>query len=165
MVSKFWKFLITWFRKIRHKREPETGDAPTVAESKAKPVRKSPIRQQISMKLQAQDTDTLPVSDHSIEEDKPGEESVTEQSSEEEQKSDERDADIPLHEPADEEKVVELPARQQQLVMGLDFGTAFTKLIIGETRTHFAVPFSEFTDGANPYLLKSLFYVAADGTC
>ena len=56
------------------------------------------------------------------------------------------------------------PARQQ-LVMGFDFGTAFTKVVIGETRTHFAVPFAEFTGGTNPYLLQSRYYAADDGTC
>jgi len=44
---------------------------------------------------------------------------------------------------------------KQQLVIGLDFGTAFTKVVIGEQRTRYAVPFEHFTSNDNPYLLPS----------
>lgn len=57
------------------------------------------------------------------------------------------------------------PKQRQQLVLGLDFGTAYTKVVIGETRKHFAVPFEAYCDGGNPYLLKSRFFVDEDGCC
>jgi len=54
-------------------------------------------------------------------------------------------------------------ASLQQLVIGLDFGTAFTKVVIGEQRVKYAVPFRAFTDGNNPFLLPSFLAVINDG--
>ena len=34
--------------------------------------------------------------------------------------------------------------RKQQLVIGLDFGTAFTKVVVGEQRVRYAIPFGQF---------------------
>jgi hypothetical protein len=44
---------------------------------------------------------------------------------------------------------------KQQIVIGLDFGTAFTKVVLGEQRTRYAVPFEHFASSDNPYLLPS----------
>ena len=55
--------------------------------------------------------------------------------------------------------------RKQQLVIGLDFGTAFTKVVIGETRVGYAVPFMPYADGRNRYLLPDVFTVEKNGEC
>ena len=47
---------------------------------------------------------------------------------------------------------VKLPV---QLVIGFDFGTSFSKIVVGETRVRYAVPFEDFVIGDNPYLLPS----------
>jgi len=44
---------------------------------------------------------------------------------------------------------------KQQLVIGLDFGTAYTKVVIGEQRIKYAVPFQHFSSEDNPFLLPS----------
>lgn len=51
------------------------------------------------------------------------------------------------------------------LVIGLDFGTAFTKVIIGESRARYAVPFEQRVAIPNPYLLPGVLTIAADGEC
>lgn len=51
------------------------------------------------------------------------------------------------------------------LVIGLDFGTAFTKVIIGESRARYAVPFEQRVATPNPYLLPGVLTIAADGEC
>ncbi len=45
-----------------------------------------------------------------------------------------------------------------QLVIGLDFGTSFTKIVVGESRKRYAVPFDDFAldKDKNPYLLPSV---------
>lgn len=45
---------------------------------------------------------------------------------------------------------------RRQLVIGLDFGTAYTKVVIGETTKAYAVPFPEYVDKDNPYLLPGV---------
>ncbi|MGH8162003.1 MAG: hypothetical protein ACRESR_07670 [Gammaproteobacteria bacterium] len=50
-----------------------------------------------------------------------------------------------------------------QLVIGLDFGTAYTKVVIGERRRAYAVPFTDIARGGNPYLLPGVLTVAQDG--
>jgi len=45
--------------------------------------------------------------------------------------------------------------RSIQLVIGLDFGTSFTKVIVGEARVRYAVPFNEYASGENTFLLPS----------
>ena len=53
-----------------------------------------------------------------------------------------------------------------QIVVGLDLGTSFTKVVVGESRNHYAVPFGEFSLSNNPYLLPSAVSVQkANGEC
>ena len=53
-----------------------------------------------------------------------------------------------------------------QLIVGLDFGTSFTKVVLGESRIRYAVPFGEFSHDTNPYLLPSAVSTSGvDGTC
>ncbi len=54
---------------------------------------------------------------------------------------------------------------RQQLIIGLDFGTAFTKVVIGETRVSYAVPFSFPCSGDGEYLLPGVLSVGQDGEC
>ena len=54
--------------------------------------------------------------------------------------------------------------RQQQLVIGLDFGTAYTKAVIGEARRHLAVPLAD-GKGLDRYIASSGFYVSMQGDC
>ena len=53
-------------------------------------------------------------------------------------------------------------ARQRELVIGLDFGTSFTKVVVGEARTHRAVPFYRGDRGA-AYLLPTAIAVEREG--
>ena len=48
-----------------------------------------------------------------------------------------------------------------RLVIGLDFGTCFTKVVIGEDRVRYAIPFNGLTAVENPHLLPSVLYVRA----
>lgn len=50
------------------------------------------------------------------------------------------------------------------LVIGLDFGTAYTKVVIGETRARYAVPFHTLLSLRNRYLLPSLLAMDTDGS-
>jgi hypothetical protein len=52
--------------------------------------------------------------------------------------------------------------RKLQLVVGLDFGTAFTKVVIGEQRVRYAVPFAPYAPAANPFLLPSALSIFGD---
>ena len=49
--------------------------------------------------------------------------------------------------------------RPIQLVIGLDFGTSFSKVIVGESRVRFAVPFEGYAVGENALLLPSALRV------
>lgn len=53
----------------------------------------------------------------------------------------------------------------KQLVIGLDFGAAFTKVVIGDKRVKYAVPFTEFAHSDNPYLLPSILNIDSDNHC
>ena len=56
--------------------------------------------------------------------------------------------------------------QKQQLVIGLDFGTAFTKVVIGEQRVKRAVPFNDYVSNGNPHLLPSTLSINKnDDTC
>lgn len=56
--------------------------------------------------------------------------------------------------------------QKQQLVIGLDFGTAFTKVVIGEQRVKRAVPFNDYVSNGNPHLLPSILSISKkDDTC
>ena len=54
---------------------------------------------------------------------------------------------------------------KQQLIIGLDFGTAFTKVVIRETSEAFAISFDEFSDPQNPYLLPGIFSIDEQNEC
>ena len=45
--------------------------------------------------------------------------------------------------------------RPIQLVIGLDFGTSFTKVVVGESRIRYPVPFPQYALGESPHLLPS----------
>lgn len=51
-------------------------------------------------------------------------------------------------------------SQRKQLVIGFDFGTAFTKVVIGEDRVRYAVPWKK-----NDYLLPGTFYLSESGVC
>lgn len=50
------------------------------------------------------------------------------------------------------------------LIIGLDFGTAYTKVVIGETRARYAVPFHTLLSLRNRYLLPSLLAMDTDSS-
>jgi len=54
---------------------------------------------------------------------------------------------------------------KQQLIIGLDFGTAFTKVVIRETSVAYAISFDEFSDSQNPYLLPGIFSIDEQKYC
>ena len=54
---------------------------------------------------------------------------------------------------------------KKQLVIGLDFGAAFSKVVIGDRLVRYAVPFGEFAHPTNPYLLPSLINVDKNNHC
>lgn len=47
-----------------------------------------------------------------------------------------------------------------QMVVGLDFGTSFTKVVVGEQRAQYAVPMLDRGDPGNAYLLPGVLNVA-----
>ena len=49
--------------------------------------------------------------------------------------------------------------RPIQLVVGIDFGTSFSKVVVGATQVHYAVPFKRYAMGENPLLLPSALCV------
>jgi len=53
----------------------------------------------------------------------------------------------------------------KRLVIGLDFGTAFTKVVIGDNRVRYAVPFAEFAHPDNQYLLPSILGIDENNIC
>lgn len=56
--------------------------------------------------------------------------------------------------------------RAIQLVIGLDFGTSFSKVIVGESRVRYVVPFNGYEVGDKPFLLPSALSVLPDsGKC
>jgi len=56
--------------------------------------------------------------------------------------------------------------RSIQLVIGLDFGTSFSKVIVGESRVRYAVPFNGYEVENRPFLLPSALCVLPDsGQC
>ena len=59
-------------------------------------------------------------------------------------------------------KVSQKDSQPIQLVVGLDFGTSFTKVVIGESRIRYAVPFGPFCNGGNPVFLPSGLSVLAE---
>ena len=55
--------------------------------------------------------------------------------------------------------------RDVSLVIGLDFGTAFSKVIIGEQRVRYAVPLGSADNGKSSYLIPSALCVLPNGFC
>lgn len=56
--------------------------------------------------------------------------------------------------------------QKQLLVIGLDFGTAFTKVVIGEQRVKRTVPFTDYVSNGNPHLLPSILSITKnEDTC
>ena len=55
---------------------------------------------------------------------------------------------------------------ERDIIIGLDFGTACTKVIIGDDvlQTAYAVPFGELAYEGHPYLIATRVYAAADGS-
>ncbi len=52
--------------------------------------------------------------------------------------------------------------RPLQVVIGLDFGTSFTKVILGESRARYPVPFDAHSSNDSPFLLPSCLYMLDD---
>jgi len=62
--------------------------------------------------------------------------------------------------------LIEKPgADNKQLIIGLDFGAAFTKVVIGDSRVRYAVPFYVSADSSNQYLLPSMLHISEDESC
>ena len=56
-------------------------------------------------------------------------------------------------------------AQHQQLVIGLDFGTSFTKVVVGEQRIKFAAPIGLSGNGTSAYLLPTEIWRKPNGSC
>ncbi|HHJ36659.1 MAG TPA: hypothetical protein ENJ87_12935 [Gammaproteobacteria bacterium] len=66
---------------------------------------------------------------------------------------------------ADSTPIEKTGMSKKQLIIGLDFGAAFTKVIIGDNRVRYAVPFDEAIDSDNRYLLPSILEVNENNAC
>ena len=53
----------------------------------------------------------------------------------------------------------------KKLIIGLDFGAAFTKVVIGDNRVRYAVPFGWFAHPENQYLLPSIMDIDENNLC
>ena len=56
-------------------------------------------------------------------------------------------------------------ASHKQLVIGLDFGTAFTKVVVGEERLRIAIPLRGRGEKTSDYLLPTAFWSTQEGLC
>ncbi len=56
-------------------------------------------------------------------------------------------------------------APHKQLVIGLDFGTAFTKVVVGEERVKLAIPLRGRGEKTSDYLLPTVFWSTQEGLC
>lgn len=56
-------------------------------------------------------------------------------------------------------------ASHKQLVIGLDFGTAFTKVVVGEERLRIAIPLRGRGEKTSDYLLPTVFWSTQEGLC
>lgn len=54
---------------------------------------------------------------------------------------------------------------RKSLIIGLDFGAAFTKVVIGDKRVRYAVPFGWLAHPENQYLLPSILDIDDDDLC
>jgi len=66
---------------------------------------------------------------------------------------------------ADNKQTDKTGKAKKQLIIGLDFGTAFTKVVIGDNRVRYAVPFDVSADSSNHYLLPSILGINEDKSC
>lgn len=69
----------------------------------------------------------------------------------------------PSSERLESRRPVSRSKRPVELNIGLDFGTAFTKVVVGDRTRNYAIPFDYVTEGANPYLLPCILSVDEDG--
>lgn len=53
----------------------------------------------------------------------------------------------------------------KQLVIGLDFGTAFTKIVVGEERLRIAIPLRGRGEKTSDYLLPTVYWSTQEGLC
>lgn len=60
---------------------------------------------------------------------------------------------------------IDSSAPHKQLVIGLDFGTAFTKVVVGEERLHITIPLRGEGKKIGDYLLPTVYWVGGDGIC
>jgi hypothetical protein len=60
---------------------------------------------------------------------------------------------------------IDASSPRKQLVIGLDFGTAFTKVVVGEVRLKMAIPLRGSGDKASDYLLPTVYWLSRDGKC
>ena len=60
---------------------------------------------------------------------------------------------------------VDASAPHKQLVVGLDFGTAFTKVVIGEDRLRIAIPLRGRGNNTSDYLLPTVYWSSQEGLC
>ncbi len=66
---------------------------------------------------------------------------------------------------ADNTQTVRTDAAAKHLIIGLDFGAAFTKVVIGDNRVRYAVPFGWFAHPDNQYLLPSILNIDENNLC
>jgi len=59
----------------------------------------------------------------------------------------------------------EMANQRQSLVIGLDFGTAYTKVVIGENRRAYAIPMRRRSKGIERYLLPGVIAINQYGEC
>jgi len=57
------------------------------------------------------------------------------------------------------------PTNRKQLIIGLDFGTAFTKVVVSDSVDKIAIPLRQQESGIDQYLLPTLLWVTNDGAC
>jgi hypothetical protein len=60
---------------------------------------------------------------------------------------------------------VDSSSSRKQLIVGLDFGTAFTKVVIGDEISKFAVPLRGEGKNASDYWLPTVFWSSPEGEC
>jgi len=66
---------------------------------------------------------------------------------------------------ADSKQANKTGRAKKRLIIGLDFGTVFTKVVIGDNRVRYAVPFEVSADSSNQYLLPSILGINEDKSC
>jgi len=54
---------------------------------------------------------------------------------------------------------------KKQLIIGLDIGSAFTKVVVADKHVRYAIPFMESSASDNQYLVPTALYVSDDNLC